>query len=222
MYTQEEKRRAIELFIQSKQSVSAVISSLGYPSPNILRRWYREYKANNESIRSNKGKYTEEYKKSVIDSYLENGQNMSATAKQFGLPSSTLCDWIHERQISHQPDCVSGSDVVKYSSEHKLMVVTESVCGTEADFRLCAKYGISQTTLANWRKQLLGIDSQPNMSNNKESSIKKHKLSKDLKEEELRREYDALLKELENKESQLQQTSMERDVLKVTLQVLKK
>ena len=45
MYTQEEKRKALELYIKSNLGIRAVNvnSTLGYPSPNMLRNWYRSY-----------------------------------------------------------------------------------------------------------------------------------------------------------------------------------
>lgn len=222
MYTQEQKLKAIELYIKSKLSVRVVISTLGYPSPNMLRNWYRSY-LRGEEAQQRKSKYTEEYKQSIIDSYYSNCENITVTAKQNGLPRSTLVDWLQERHISSKPDCISGTDVVKYSDEHKLMAVTEAVCGTEPVFRICAKYGISGTTLDNWRNQLMGIDSSPDMlKDKKKSGLKQHKPSYELQDDELRREYEKLRHEAEEREALLHKVSLKRDVLKVTLQILKK
>jgi len=223
MYTQEQKLKAIELYIKSKLSVRAVISTLGYPSPNMLRRWCRSYLSNEKTLPPPKRKYTEEYKQCVIDKYYENNEDISLTAKQNGLPRSTLVDWLQERHISSKPDCISGTDVVKYSDEHKLMAVTEAVCGTEPVFRICAKYGISGTTLDNWRNQLMGIDSSPDMlKDKKKTGLKQRKPSDELQDDELRCEYEKLRQEAEEREALLHKVSLERDVLKVTLQILKK
>ena len=117
----------------------------------------------------------------------------------------------------------SGTDVVKYGDEHKLMAVTEAVCGTDSVFRICAKYGISGTTLDNWRNQLMGIDSSPDMlKDKKKSGLKQHKPSDELQDDELLREYEKLRQEAEEREALLHKVSLERDVLKVTLQILKK
>ena len=223
MYTQEEKKKAVELFINSGYSTSAVISTLGYPSRNILRRWYQSYLKNDGILPLPKRKYSEEYKQSVIESYYSNGENISLTAKQNGIPYSTLNDWLQERKIFHKPDCISGTDVVKYGDEHKLMAVTEANCNTEPNFRICAKYGISETTLYNWRRQLLGKDSSVEMAKTKKAAApKQYKPSNELQNDELQHEYEVLRQELADKEAQLHKVSLERDVLKETLQILKK
>lgn len=223
MYTQEQKRKAIELYIKTNQSIKAVISTLGYPSPNMLRNWYKGYLRGEEPQQKRKSKYSEDYKESVIDKYFENGENITLTAKQTGIPRSTLIDWLQERDISSKPDCISGTNVVKYSDEHKLMAVTEAVCGTEPVFRICAKYGISGTTLDNWRNQLMGNDSSYDMlKEKKESVLKRHRPSDELEIDELRLEYEKLRQEAEEREALLHKVSLERDVLKVTLQILKK
>ena len=223
MYTQEEKKKAVELFINSGFSTSAVISTLGYPSRNILRRWYQSYLKNDGILPLPKQKYSEEYKQSLIESYYSNGETISLTAEQNKIPYSTLNDWLQERKIFHKPDCISGTDVVKYGDEHKLMAVTEANCNTEPNFRICAKYGISETTLYNWRRQLLGKDSSVEMAKTKKAAAQKqHKPSNELQNDELQHEYEVLRQELADKEEQLHKVSLERDVLKETLQILKK
>jgi transposase-like protein len=147
MYTQEELLKAIELYIKTNRSIKAVISTLGYPSPNMLRNWYRSHLRGEESQQKRTSKYSEEYKQSVIDSYYENGEDISLTAKQNGVPRSTLADWLQERHISHRPACISGTDVVKYGDEHKLMAVTEAACGTDLVFRMSSVYLSTSTFL---------------------------------------------------------------------------
>lgn len=43
MYTTEEKRRAVELYIQYDYSCTAVVNELGYPCRGSPYKWYREY-----------------------------------------------------------------------------------------------------------------------------------------------------------------------------------
>ena len=43
VYSIEEKRKAVQLYIDSNFSERIVINNLGYPSPNTLRQWHREY-----------------------------------------------------------------------------------------------------------------------------------------------------------------------------------
>ena len=43
MYTYEEKKKSVDLFIKYDLSPAAVIHELGYPSKNRLYQWYQEY-----------------------------------------------------------------------------------------------------------------------------------------------------------------------------------
>ena len=45
MYSQEERVTAVHAYINSNFNENYVIRPLGYPSPNALRSWYKEYKA---------------------------------------------------------------------------------------------------------------------------------------------------------------------------------
>lgn len=42
MYSYEKRIKAVKLYIQYDRSVAAVRRELGYPSPNMLLRWYAE------------------------------------------------------------------------------------------------------------------------------------------------------------------------------------
>lgn len=49
IFTNEEKLKAIELFIQYDFSPGAVITQIGYPAHrSVLYRWYKAYKANGD------------------------------------------------------------------------------------------------------------------------------------------------------------------------------
>ena len=69
----------------------------------------------------------------------------------------------------------------------------------------------------------MGNDSSYDMlKEKKESVLKRHRPSDELQIDELRLEYEKLRQEAEEREALLHKVSLERDVLKVTLQILKK
>jgi transposase-like protein len=43
MYSYEERKKAVELYLQFGKSACAVIRDLGYPTFSMLKLWYREY-----------------------------------------------------------------------------------------------------------------------------------------------------------------------------------
>ncbi|MDY6366090.1 MAG: hypothetical protein SPL18_05490, partial [Oscillospiraceae bacterium] len=43
MYTYEQRKRAVELYIKYLYKASAVIRELGYPNRHVLVKWFKEY-----------------------------------------------------------------------------------------------------------------------------------------------------------------------------------
>lgn len=73
MYTLEQRQKAVELFIATGHNDSLVIQTLGYPSPNALRQWWREYEESgalhNKCLP--KPRFTEKQKSEAIEYYLQ-------------------------------------------------------------------------------------------------------------------------------------------------------
>lgn len=129
------------MLISIQESLGALTPFFS-PSPNILRNCYRPYLNNHKTLPPPKRQYTNDYKQSVIENYFENNGGISLTAKNNEITRSPLVNWHKKRHFSSKPDCISGTDMVKYSDEHKLMAVTEATCGTVPVFRICTKCGI--------------------------------------------------------------------------------
>lgn len=127
MYCEEEKQKAIELYISVGEKTIPVVHALGYPSRHTLERWHLEYQDNGGCIPDGlTSKYSAEEKQAAIDFYTANDMNIVKTVKETGIPRSTIADWLAEKGIVRKPDCISGTDVVKYSDERKLMAVLEA------------------------------------------------------------------------------------------------
>ena len=79
MYTLEEKKKAVDLFIKYDLSPAAVIHELGYPSKGRLYKWYQEYKETGElsDYKKQSGKYTKEQRETAVKYYLEHGKSIS-------------------------------------------------------------------------------------------------------------------------------------------------
>ena len=72
MYSYEERIKAVKLFIKYDNSIAAVIRELGYPSRNMLLRWYAEYKENGKLHKSYKKaiRFTEKQKLYAVQYYI--------------------------------------------------------------------------------------------------------------------------------------------------------
>lgn len=68
MYSLEERITAVKLYIEADCNESTV-RTLGYPSPNALRRWYTEYLSNGKlhATSAPKPRYTDQQKAAAVE-----------------------------------------------------------------------------------------------------------------------------------------------------------
>ncbi len=154
MYTLDEKLAVIKVYIRSGLSENAVFNQFGYPSPNSLRQWYKQYQENGARLTMREGKYSQETIREVIEYYQTHGQSVAKTSKAFGYPHSTVSDMIKK---SGCPMCEHG---VKWTLEQKTSIVQEMIESGQPAYLIAAQYGISRTTLNGWRRQLLGKEQE--------------------------------------------------------------
>lgn len=96
MYSYEERIKAVKLYIQYDRSIAAVRRELGYPSHQMLLRWYAEYVENGDLHKMYKDPvcFTEEQKQRAIQHYMEHGKNAARTVKALGYPCrQVLSKW---------------------------------------------------------------------------------------------------------------------------------
>lgn len=99
MHTQEQRTKAVMLFIECGFNHAAVKSALGYPLRWTLDRWYKDYveKGYVKERREHWEKYSEEEKATAIRACIANGFNLLKTVQQLGYPSRTLlAKWVDE------------------------------------------------------------------------------------------------------------------------------
>lgn len=99
MYTNEQKMKAVELYIKYNHRATQVSRELGYPHPNFIARWYKEYLQNGtfRTKYERQNKYTEEQKQYALQYYQEHGCCATQTMRDLGYPSPfILRKWINE------------------------------------------------------------------------------------------------------------------------------
>ena len=96
MYSLEQRRRAVELYIKHGLKATTTIRELGHPSRVRLAAWHREWLETGGSIheRSRASEaYSAEQKRAAVDHYLEHGVfanvGVDGTLSRF----STLRSW---------------------------------------------------------------------------------------------------------------------------------
>lgn len=158
-HTQEEKQAAIDLFISSGYSATAVKEQLGYPHRTTLVRWYNDYLKRGlvrGPIRKT-NRFTNEQKIAAVNHFLSTGKNISKTVRELGYPS-------HPRLVQWVDELAPGERKVNRSSEHfsdeeRISILIEAETASSAA-AVARKYGISKDTLYTWRKKFLGKEAQ--------------------------------------------------------------
>ncbi len=92
MYSDEEKKKAVELYIKYDRRVNAVNNELGYPSRSMLYYWLKEYEKYGKA-KSNKKcgkKYTDEQHETAMRYYYEHGKSRIKTIRALGYPGRTI------------------------------------------------------------------------------------------------------------------------------------
>ena len=221
MYTLEEKKKAVDLFIKYDLSPAAVIHELGYPSKGRLYKWYQEYKETGElsDYKKQSGKYTKEQRETAVKYYLEHGKSISRTINALGYPKkTTLCDWLNEDLDGSQRKFYYKrvGTLPRNTSERKEMAVKEYISGEKTPSQIAKEYNICPYTIYTWRDQLLG---KKNMKTGK-----KQKNSPKLPDNvpELKEEVQKLTQEAEELRKQVFQLQLERDILEKAAEIIKK
>jgi putative transposase len=216
MYTYEERISAVKLYIASGYDVAAVLNAVGYPSPNALRQWCREYEATGTlHIKvQRKDLYSAEQINAAVSYYAEHSGSLIGTCRALGYPDrNTLREWVHlscPERIKSTQDCKTGRKLVRCSLEQKRAAVEEWMNGTP-DYKVAAKYGVSRAAVYNWKISLFG----------KATKVMKKPDEMPLSSE-MPNTVEELKAELKATRAELFRTQLERDILEKSAEVLKK
>lgn len=225
MYSYEKRIKAVKQLIQFDLCYADTVNFLGYPSPRELRRWYEEYVANGDlsHTRKNNSRYTEEDKRKAVDYYLQHGKNISRTVRKLGYPSRMLLDnWIKElapEQKKHR--CSTGRSGVIYTEEQKEQAVIELCSRSCTATELAQQYGVTRYALYDWKRRLLGKESEyPMPKKTIQSVITNEKVEENI--DKLESEKAVLEQKVQELEKQVYRLQLEKDILEKAAEVIKK
>lgn len=216
MYSQEERIKAVQLYIESGNCEGEVIRVLGYPSPNTLRSWYKEYLCTGalHAASAPKPRYTEQQKAVAVAYFKDNKTTLTQACRALGYPTRyVLRRWILEinpellkKDAKH---CATSSSSVKYSQEQKLAAVEAMLVDGIPDYKVAAQYRVCKATIYKWRHQLLGKDGIAPMVK-KPDAVQTDKTKAELESE------------IADLQSEIKHLQMERDALEKATEILKK
>lgn len=156
-YTFEQRKRAVELYIECGKSVSAVRGKLGYPSRQAMYDWYAGYVEHGfrPDHRPHR-KFTDEQKRAAVDHYLSHGKRAAATMRALGYPArkGLLAEWIDELAPGERRVRAKSST---YADGRKIDAVVdmETRSGRGAD--VAADHGVERAVIYKWKRGLLGM-----------------------------------------------------------------
>ncbi|MDD2482593.1 MAG: IS3 family transposase [Lutispora sp.] len=209
MYSLEEKKKAVDLYIQYDKQLLKTVETLGYPSRNSLRKWYYEFRDSGAfKDKYTRGqKYTEEQKEKAIRYYLDHGSNATKTIAALGYPCRPILKaWIDEKFPGKQKDCSYRKSLVEYTEEQKESAVKELLLREKTVKDIADDIGVDRVTLYNWKSQQLG----------KEAAAKvKPRI-------DLPNDKESLEMEVNRLKEQIHRLELEKDILEKTTDIIKK
>jgi len=226
MYSYEDRMKAVQLYVKYDLNMAATIRELGYPSRNMLYRWYNEYNETGDLRDDNNlgySKYTIEQRKQAVEYYLEHGRSVYRTIKALGFPKRTaLRDWINEDVPDNEKRCFTSRSLVSCSTqEQKEQAVIRLCAGDGAAKEIAAAFGVTESSLYTWKRRLLGercADVMPN-----ESNIKDKRGANSVESPTaLVAEVNSLAAQIEELKSDVHRLQLERDILEKAGEILKK
>lgn len=221
MYSLEDRVKAVNLYFRYGGSTAAVLRVLGYPTKNSLKKWVREYEGSgtlHDGYRARRPKYSVEQKQAAVFYYLEHGRCLDRTKEALGYPGrDTLRQWLDEalpdRRGLHSNRRLKPK--VELTPEQRREAVVDLGSRDGPAREVAEQYGVTRAAVYKWKSDLLGKE-RP-LSRQKRGEPK----PSDEKEALLDR-IGTLKEQVETLEKQIHRLQLERDVLEVTAEILKK
>ena len=177
-----------------------------------MKTWYREYLeeldgGDRHDRYQRKQRYTPEQKQTAVEYHREHRCSRAMTIRELGYPSAdTLAKWIAEIAPGETPQ---RRGRVRFSLVEKQEAVSALCFRQESAEKVAAAVGVTRAVLYKWRGTLLGEEAL--------ASMDKRRGGADLPDGK-----DALESEVESLKEQIHRLQMERDILKGTVEIVKK
>ena len=220
MYSLEERTKAVQLYIESGCSESIVICTLGYPSYDALRNWYREYIRTGElrATSAPKPRYTEKQIADAVAYFADHKTSLTQACRALGYPSRyVLRQWIMETkpELLKKPatSCEKKKSLIIYDQAQKQAVVEAVLIDKIPEYKVSAQYGVSRATTYNWKHKLLGKDGLAAMAKKSEVIVKN---PESLQSGKSKAELESEIADLQ---AQIRHLKMERDALEKAAEI---
>lgn len=211
MYSREERKRAVDLWLKYDKSSTTVSKELGYPCPKLLKSWYQDFIKEEETgiihdRRRRARKYTDEQKNTAVQHYLNHGRCLARTVRALGYPcKELLSEWC---KVFSPERRKQSKGTVQFSQEQKKEAVISLCCRNGRAKDVADSYGATRASLYKWKNDLLGKEI---------TMAQAEKKSQDLPDDK-----NHLLSEIENLKEQIRRLQLEKDILEAASELIKK
>ena len=217
MFSEEQRRMAIETFIRFDHSYADTIAELGYPNRGTLRLWWNEYREHGGLIprkRVREPRYSEADKRAAVDYYLEHGKCLARTRRAMGYPSrQMLAEWVEELAPDERKRRPGTQRRYGIPLEEKIQAVAELEARTGTAAEVAERHGVPRTEPYLWRRRIIG-------DNGGGGEEKGAAVSKEF--DDLPDDIDELRDMLREAKMQLRKVELELAVRNATLEIVKK
>lgn len=226
MYSYEQRKKAVELYIQYGFALRAVIRELGYPtSEQSIRNWYKEYQEKGELSQqyTSTNQYTVEQKEIAIKHYLGHGKCLSRTVRMLGFPCRQLLrEWVKEVAPDTLRPCKSDTSSIYLSQSQREQAVVDFCSRQKIAKEVAADYGMTRDALYYWKNKLLSKEKAQKMAAKKETQPQLSCEELKIQTVELRDEVSQLTQQIEELKRQVHRLDLEKAILETAAEVLKK
>lgn len=125
-FSEDEKQRAVNYYLEHGRSVSRTVKKLGYPSRPVLDKWILEFAPEKKRHCRSGGsvvKYTREQKEKAVISFCSSSETAKKVAAEHGTSRESLYNW--KRQLLNEERA--------YSVNKKKSDKSKDVCSIEAE-----------------------------------------------------------------------------------------
>lgn len=215
MYSLEQRKRAVELYIKYGLKATATIRELGYPSRAQLVSWHREWQENGGRLTDRSlEQYTLEQKRAAVRHYLTHGRCNAFTRRELGYPKCTakLAEWIDE----YAPGERRATQPRVFDASEKAAAVKALASRASSAQEVADLVGCTRSALYKWKRELL--KEEPPMSEDRPSKPARTRGRSPATQADIA----ALEARKAELEAELEELELRRDITEGALEVLGK
>ena len=215
MYSLEQRKRAVELYIKYGLKATATIRELGYPSRAQLVSWHREWQENGGRLTDRSlEQYTLEQKRAAVRHYLTHGRCNAFTRRELGYPKCTakLAEWIDE----YAPGERRATQPRVFDASEKAAAVKALASRASSAQEVADLVGCTRSALYKWKRELL--KEEPPMSEDRPSKPARTRGRSPATQADIA----ALEARKAELEAELEELELRRDIMEGALEVLGK